>query len=90
MKERDVSFGAILIFSKPGLFAAAPGVSPRQIHWTLRLASCLSLVRFGANDPAFCSVRRFAFSRRIPDLGLCLARRSGHRGIHCRAERPNA
>jgi hypothetical protein len=44
MKERDAPFGAILIFSKPGL---------SQIYWTLRLASCLSLVRFVSMIPRF-------------------------------------
>jgi hypothetical protein len=55
-----------------------------QIYRTPRLALNVSLVRFVPDDPAFCVVRRFAFSDRVPDLGLCLARRISHRGVHAK------
>jgi hypothetical protein len=66
------------------ILAAKTYRTPRGLHQTCRW--------LGSSDElAFCSVRRFAFSGRIPDLGLCFfARRSSHRGVHRRAKRPNA
>ena len=90
MKERDVSFGAILIFSKHGLSQPHPAFLPGRSTGHCGLHEMCRWLSFGADDSAFCSVRRFAFSRRIPDLGLCLARRSGRRRIHRCAKRPNA
>jgi hypothetical protein len=74
MKERDGSFGAILIFSKDGLSQPHPAFLPSRSIGHCRLHGACRWLGFGTNDPAFCSVRCFAFSDRIPGLGLCLAR----------------
>jgi len=42
------------------------------------------------DDPAFCSVRHFAFGNRVPDLGLCLARGSSRARVHDGKRTPNA
>src|SRR5947208_14549687 len=70
-------------------------IPPRRRFWrpnlaSTALASNVSLIRFVPDDPAFCIVRRFVFSDRIPDLRLCLEQRRGDRGVHRGKRSPNA